>query len=67
LEKLVAPKPILLIIPEIGVSIEATLINIVTHTFEVFKTQDIILKDTLVEKLRSQLIILVKPVDTTSE
>ncbi len=67
MEKLVAPKPILLIIPEIGVSIEATLINIVTHTFEVFKTQDIILKDTLVEKLRSQLIILVKPVDTTSE
>jgi len=67
LEKLVTPKPIFLIIPEIGVSIEATLINIVTHTFEVFKTQDIILKDTLVEKLRSQLIILAKPIDTTSE
>jgi hypothetical protein len=44
------------------------LIDIVTCTSEVFKTPDIILKDKLVvEKLKSQLIILAKLVDTTCE
>jgi hypothetical protein len=68
LEELVAPKPKPLVIPEIRVGAEVILIDIVTHTYEVFKTPNIILKDThVVEKLKSQLIILAKPVDTTCE
>jgi hypothetical protein len=44
------------------------LIDIVTHTSEVFKIPNIILKDThVVEKLKFQPIILVKHVDTTCE
>jgi len=68
LEELIIPKPIPLVILEIGVGVEVTLIDIVTHTFEVFKTLDIILKDTLIdEKLKSQPIILAKLINTTSE
>ncbi len=44
------------------------MINIVTHTFEVFKVPNIILKDTpIVEKLSFQPIILVQDVDTIGE
>jgi hypothetical protein len=68
LEKLVIPKPISLVIPKIGVGVEVTLIDFVIHAFEVFKTLDIILKDTLVaRRLGSQPITLVKPINTTSE
>jgi len=68
LEELIIPKPIPLVILEIGVGVEVTLIDIVTHTFEVFKTLDIILKDTLIdEKLKSQPIILAKLINTTGE
>ncbi len=68
MEELIIPKPIPLVILEIGVGVEVTLIDIVTHTFEVFKTLDIILKDTLIdEKLKSQPIILAKLINTTCE
>jgi hypothetical protein len=67
LEELVIHKLAPLIIPEIGVRVEVTLINIViTHAFEVLKTLDTILTDTLVhERPRSNLISLVEHVDTT--
>jgi hypothetical protein len=50
LEELVTPKPIPLVIPKIGVGAEVTLIDIVTHVFEVFKTLNIIMKDTPIAK-----------------
>jgi hypothetical protein len=40
------PKTIPLVILEIEVGIEVTLINTGTHAFKVFKTPNIILKDT---------------------
>ncbi len=67
-KELVTPKLEPLIILEIGVGVEVTLFDIITHAFEVFKTPNIILKDTLAaERLGSRLVILVEPVDTTSE
>jgi hypothetical protein len=48
LEELVTLKPVPLIIPKIGVGVKVTLINTITHAFEVFKTPDTISKDTLV-------------------
>jgi hypothetical protein len=57
-----------LIILKIGVGVEVTLIDIVTHAHEFFKTPNTLLKDTLVTKRpRFQLIALVELVDTTSE
>ncbi len=50
LEELVTPKPIPLIILKIGVGVGVTLIDNVTHAFEVFKTSDTILKDTPITK-----------------
>jgi len=38
LEELVFPKPIPLVILEVGVGAEVTLIGIVTHAYEVFRT-----------------------------
>ncbi len=68
LEKPIIPKSIPLIIPKIGVGVEVTLINIVTHASKVFKIPNTILKDTLVlERPKFQLIILTKPIDTISE
>jgi hypothetical protein len=46
LDKPVIPKPIALIILKIGVGTYITLIDNITHASEVFKTLDIILKDT---------------------
>jgi hypothetical protein len=46
LEEPVIPKTIPLIIIEIGVGVGVTLIDNVTHAFEIFKTLDIIIKDT---------------------
>ncbi len=48
LEELVTLKAVPLGIPKIGVGVEVTLINTITHAFEVFKTPDTISKDTLV-------------------
>ncbi len=62
------PLPIPLVILEIGVGVKVTLINIITHVYEVFKTLNIVLNNTLVvETPRSQLVPLAKPIDTTSE
>jgi hypothetical protein len=44
LEELVIPKLVPLTIPEIGVDADVTLINIVTHAYEVFRTLNIVLK-----------------------
>jgi hypothetical protein len=46
LEKPVTLKPIPLVILEIGVGTWVTLVDNVTHAFEVFKTLDTTLKDT---------------------
>jgi hypothetical protein len=68
LEELVTPKLVPLVIPKIGVGVKVTLINIITHASEVFRTLDIVLKDTLVvETPRSKPILLVEPVDITIE
>jgi hypothetical protein len=48
LEEFIVPKPIPLIIPEIGIGKEVTLIDTIAHAFEVFKTPNIILKDMFV-------------------
>jgi hypothetical protein len=59
LEEHVTPKLVPLIIPKIGT---------ITHTFEVFKTRDTILKDTpIVERPQSKHVPLAKLVDTISE
>jgi hypothetical protein len=42
LEELIIPKPIPLVIPKIGVGVEVTMIDLVTHVIEVFKILDII-------------------------
>ncbi len=44
LEKLIIQKLITLIIPNIGIGIEVTLIDNIAHAFEVFKTPNIVLK-----------------------
>jgi hypothetical protein len=68
LEELVTPKLVPLVIPKIGVGVKVTLINIITHASEVFRTLDIVLKDTLVvETPRSKPILLVEPVNITTE
>ncbi len=64
LEKPITPKLVPLILPDIGVGIKVTLINNVTHAFEVFKTPNTILKDTLImERSDLQPIPLVELVD----
>jgi hypothetical protein len=65
LEELMTPKPIPLVILDTRIGVEVTLIDNITHAFEVFKTIDIILKGTPIkEGLRFQLIILAEPIDT---
>ncbi len=46
LEELVTPKLVPLAIPKIGVGANVTLINTITHAFEVFRTPYMVLKDT---------------------
>jgi hypothetical protein len=68
LEEPITPKPIPLVIPKIGVGVKVTLIEIVTHAFEVFRTPNTILKDTFVaKKLGFEHVPLVEPVDTIGE
>jgi hypothetical protein len=40
--------PYHLVILDIGIGVEVTLINTIIHAYEVFKTLDIVLKDTFV-------------------
>jgi hypothetical protein len=51
LEEPITPKPIPLVILEIGVGVKVILIDTITHASKVFKTLDIILKDTHVVKI----------------
>ncbi len=68
LEKPVTPKPIPLIILEIGVGVEVTLIDSITHASKVFKTLDTILKDTpITKRLEFQLVPLVESINTINE
>ncbi len=68
LEKPITPKLVPLAIPKIGVGAQVTLINIVTHASEVFKTPNIILKNTpIVERLGFESIPLAEPIDTIGE
>jgi hypothetical protein len=68
LEEHVTPKPIPLILLEIGVGVVVTLINSVTHAFEVFRTLDTVLKDThVIEIPDPQSIHLAKHFDTINE
>ncbi len=46
LEEFVIPKPVQVVIPKIGVGVKVTLIDIVTHASKVFRTTNIILKET---------------------
>jgi len=68
LEKPATPKLVPLIIPKIGVGVKVTLIDSITHTSEVFRTLDTILKDTpIVKRLESEYVPLAEPINTTSE
>jgi len=68
LEEPIIPKPIPLTLPENGVGAEVTLIDSVTHAFEVLKTLDIVLKDAhIMERLDLQPIALCEPMDTMGE
>jgi hypothetical protein len=68
LEEPIIPKPIPLSILEIVIRVKVILIDTITHAFEVFRTLDIVLKDTLVvERPRSKPIPLVELVNTIGE
>jgi hypothetical protein len=68
LEEPIIPKPIPLVIPKNGIGVEVILIDNIAHAFEVLKTLDKVLKDTLVDEgPRFQPIPLVELVDTIGE
>ncbi len=68
MEEPITPKLVPLVIPKIGVGEEVTLIDIVTHASNVFRTPNIVLKDTpIVDKPRSKPIPLAEPIDTIGE
>jgi hypothetical protein len=68
LEKPITPKPIPLTILEIRVGREVTLINTITHAFNIFRTLNIVLKDTLVdERPKLKLVPLAEFADITCE
>jgi hypothetical protein len=68
LEKPITPKPIPLTILDIRVGREVTLINTITHASKIFRTLNILLKDTLVdERPKLELVLLVELVDITCE
>jgi hypothetical protein len=65
LEKPITPKLVPLIIPKIGLGVEITLLDIITHASKVIRTPDIVLKDThVVESPGFESIPLFKHVDT---
>jgi hypothetical protein len=49
-EELITPKPIPLVLLEIGIGANVILITSISHASKVFRTPNIILKDTLVTK-----------------
>jgi len=68
LEEPFTHKFIPLAIPHIKVGVAVTLIDIIIHTFEVFKTPNTILTDTFViERPRFDFVSLAELVETTSE
>jgi hypothetical protein len=68
LEELVIPKPIPLVIPNIGINVEVILMDNVAHASKVFKIPDIVLKDTrIVEGPKLPPIPLAEPIDTIGE
>jgi hypothetical protein len=68
LEEPITPKLVPLVLPKIGVGVKVTLIDSVTHASKVFRTLDIVLKDTpIMERLNLQLIHLTVSIDTTCE
>jgi len=65
-EKLVTQKLIPLIIPKIGIGIKVTLIDNIACASKVFRTLDIILKDTpIIKGTKFQLVPLVELIGTT--
>ncbi len=55
------PKPIPLIILEIRIGTKVILIDSITHAFEVFRTLNMIFKDThVIERPKSQSVFLAK-------
>jgi hypothetical protein len=68
LEKHVTSKPIPLVLLDIGVGMEVTLIDTIIHASKVFKTLDLILRDTFVlERPWFKLVPLAELIDTTCE
>jgi hypothetical protein len=68
LEEPIIPKPMPLVILEIGIGIEVTLINSITHASEVFKTPNIVLKDTpITKRVEFQLFPLGESINTIGE
>ncbi len=68
LEKHVTPKLVPSPIPQIGVGVEITLIQTITHASKQFKILNTMLKDTpMSEKLKLELVPLVEPINTTGE
>ncbi len=68
MEEHVTPKHVPFILLEIGVGTKVMLIDNVTHAFEVFRTPDIVLKDTpIMERPYPHPIALVELVDTIGE
>jgi hypothetical protein len=68
LEEPIILESIPLIIPEIVIRVKVIFIDTITHAFEVFRTLDIVLKDTLVvERPRFKPIPLVELVNIISE
>ncbi len=68
MKELVTPKPIPLVLLEIGIGVEMTLIDNIIHASKFFLTPYIVLKDTPVtERPNFQSIHLAELVDTTSE
>jgi len=61
LEEPATPKPMPLVLLELGVGIQVTLIDSITHASEIFKTLDTIFKDTpIIERPEFQLVFMVK-------
>jgi hypothetical protein len=68
LEEPIILESIPLIIPEIVIRVKVIFIDTITHAFEVFRTLDIVLKDTLVvERPRFKPIPLVELVNIIGE
>jgi hypothetical protein len=68
LQILVTPKSIPLAIPQIGVGVKVTMIDISLHAFEFFRTSEVVLKGThVLEKPKLEPSTLVEPIDVSNE